>query len=243
MVKKRKLKKKSIILFILVISLFLGSCFFFFNHASSKKENQKRELEIKEEKQKEAPEQNYKSNLPALRNLYQNQDIALELQIPSLDLKELIVKGNDNTYYLDHDLYKKETILGAIFMDYRTLDIDEANQLNIYGHNSNYQDIPFGKLEQYQEESFFQKHRDIIIKTDKNRYNYQVFAVSLVPKDSEEHMIISLKGEEFLNHVEKMRAKALFDTQEKITTDDHILLLQTCLFNPDQFLIVFAKRI
>lgn len=191
----------------------------------------------------EKKEKIYKSQISILKELYQNEDIIVELSIPSLDFNEIIVKGKDNIYYLTHDIQKKEKKQGTAFMDYRTLEIDTAKQINIYGHNSIDRDLPFAILENYQKEDFFKEHRNIILKTEKNYYSYKIFAVSRVPKNYEEHMIIAYEGEEFLNHVNKMRSNALLDTKENITKNDDILVLQTCLFDPKEFLLVFAKKI
>ncbi len=182
-------------------------------------------------------------SLAIFRNLYNNQDIIASIAIPSIELDELVVKGSDNKFYLNHNIQKNKDVNGAIFMDYRTLDVDSSKQINIYGHNSDSQDIPFGKLEQYQDENFFNNNLDLVLKTDNGKYSYRVFAVSLEPKDYDEHMIISYEGEDFVNHVQKMRQNALFDTNESVMQDDQILVLQTCLFNPKQFLILYAKRV
>lgn len=232
--KKRRLKKKFRILSVAIFSVLivsLGLVFIVFHNEKQKEINQKDE-------QKEV----YDNPLSGLRELYQNPDIIAELDIPSIELKEFILKGSDNDYYLNHDIQKNKTIIGAIFMDYRISDVDNAQQINIYGHNSDTDSIPFGKLVNYQEEDFFKKNLDITLKTDKNAYSYKIFAVSLVPKDSDEHMIVSYKENDFANHVNKMRSNSLFDTGEKISKNDNILVLQTCLFHPEQFLLIFAKK-
>lgn len=204
------------------------------NIGKSKKENRKIENIV---------EKKYNNPLPALRELYQNDDIIAEIAISSLDFKELVVKANDNNYYLNHDIQKKDNKCGATFLDYRIENIDTAKQINIYGHNSDYYTLPFGVLENYQEESFFNEHLDVTLQTDSNLYHYKIFAISTIPKESDEHMLISSEQKDFLEHIKVMREKALFDTQEKITEKDKILILQTCLFNPERYLLLLAKKI
>lgn len=235
--KKRRLKKKVIffLLAIFVILLILFSLGLQNRNPKEAKKKEKKEIEQKEEV--------YQSNIPKLRTLYQNEDIIAELRIPSLNLTEILVKGQDNDYYLTHDLEKNEKEQGSSFLDYRTLDIDTAKQLNVYGHNSPKKDLPFSVLESYQEEGFLEEHDLLLLNTEKNSYSYKIFAVTTVPKAYDEHMIIAYQGQKFLEHVQKMRANAIFDTQEEIQEEDSILVLQTCLFNPEEFLLLLAKKV
>ena len=48
----------------------------------------------------------------------------------------------------------------------------------------------------------------------------------------------------FLNHVNLLRQNSLFDTGEEILKDDKLLILQTCLYNPEnRKILVLAKLI
>ncbi len=237
MKKHRKLKKKVLIPFLIIICILLillGLILLKPHHSKLKKESQEESL---------APTEIYESRIPSLRKLYQNDDIIAELNIPSLDFNEIIVKGEDNSYYLTHDIQKNEKEQGAAFIDYRTPNLANAKQINIYGHNALNKSLPFTILENYQDETFFKEHLEIILKTDTAPYNYQIFAVSKVDKDNDEHMIISYENEEFLTHVNTMLSNALFYTKEEITQDDDILVIQTCLFRPEKLLLILAKKI
>ena len=233
MAKKRKIYLWGIVFFIVILSLILT-----IRLQSNHEEPQK--LENKDTVIK-TDEKNHK--ISTLQKLYNNNDIIALLNIPSIDFEEIIVKGKDNSYYLNHDLDKKEVKKGAAFIDYRTPSLEKAQQINIYGHNSTDSSLPFAQLEKYQEEDFFQSNQTIILKTEDKTFKYKVFAVSNVPKDSEEHMIIAYENEDFLNHVNLMRSNALLDTNETIKKDDFILVIQTCLFKPERFLLIFAKRV
>ncbi len=237
---KRRLKPKIKLSFYIVIALIM--IFFGFYLQRDKviiKDKPKEEIKKEVKKEKET----YENPFPALRNLYQNNDIVGEVSIPTINLKELVVRTTDNDFYLNHDIKKEENVNGSIFIDYRISDIDNAKQVNIYGHNSTQDStIPFKVLENYQDENFFKNNLQIILKTDKNIYNYEIFSVSIVPKSDNEHMIISYEGNLFLEHLALMRSKALFDTNIKVNSKDNILVIQTCLFNPENFLLIMAKK-
>lgn len=240
--KVKELKPQvKLILYIILAILMIGTGLYFQNSKSKNiKYSNENEVKRNEVNNQEVP---YENIFPSLRELYNNNDIKAELSIPSINLKELVLQTNDNDFYLEHDIYKNKNYNGAIFIDYRTSDIDTAKQLNIYGHNSLNSDLPFKALEQYLQKDFFLNNLFIDLKTEKRAYSYKIFAVSAIDKSDNEHMIISREKEEFLNHVALLRSKALYDTKENVSENAHILIIQTCLYEPERFLLVMAKRI
>ena len=236
-----KIKNLPIRLIYLFLVLFILSFLLVILHI--RLQNTPKEASNNKTSNKQEKQEIYISDIPSLKTLYSNDDIIAKIKIPSLELDEIIVKGTDNSYYLKHDIQNKETKIGTAFMDYRTPDIAYAKQINIYGHNSTDSSLPFAKLEKYQEEEFFKNNPNLILETEERAYKYKIFSVTNVPKDSEEHMIISYENEEFLNHVKTMRSNALLDTNEEIKKDDSILVIQTCLFKPERFLLILAKRL
>ena len=230
-----------LVFYILLAILMIGIGFYFQASKLKTPDTNEDEKKMDEVQEDVIP---YENVFPSLRELYHNSDIKAELSISSINLKELVVQAQDNDFYLNHDIYQNENINGSIFIDYRTSDIDMARQLNIYGHNSlDDETIPFKVLEQYLQEEFFFNNLLVDLKTDKGAYSYKIFAASVIAKSDNEHMIISLEGDEFLSHLSLMRSKALYDTKETVREDDHLLVIQTCLFNPEKLLLLMAKRV
>ena len=210
-------------------------------------ENKPVNPEVKTEKKKkikEEPKEIYISPVPGLINAYNNTDIIAQLTIPSINFETPIAKGEDNDYYLQHSFTKEESKLGAIFIDYRTTDIDNAKQINIYGHNSDYYTLPFKILEGYQDENYFNTNQDIYLNTSRQSLHYKVFTSKIITTE-DEHMAINYGDDDnFLEHVNLMKENPLFDTGEQIKKDDKLLILQTCLYNPEgRKILVFAKLI
>ena len=242
---KLKLKKEWIILIasILVIGVIITVCLI----VNNKKDNKNNVKEVSGKVEKDP----YINHLPEAREEYNNNDIVGEVEIPSLEIKEYILKSTDNSYYLKHDINKQYTIKGDTFMDYRVSDVDNDREINIFGHNvdpnykAQYPDLPFEKLLQYQDEEFFnnEENQEVIYRTDKDEYKYKIFMASIIEKADNEHMKISYKGQEYLDHINRLRSKALFDTNVEITEDDKIFEMQTCLFNPPRLLLIIAKRV
>ena len=243
---KFKLKKEWIILIasILVIGIIITICLV----VNNKKDDSEKTKEVSGKVEEKEP---YINHLPEAREEYNNEDIVGEVEIPSLEIKEYILQGTDNDYYLKHDINKQYTIKGDTFMDYQVTDVDDFREINIFGHNvdprykAQYPDLPFEKLLQYQDQEFFDnaENRKIIYRTDKDEYQYEIFMVSQIEKADNEHMLVYYEGQEYLDHINRLRSKALFDTNVEITEDDKIFEMQTCLFNPPRLLLIMAKRV
>ncbi len=165
------------------------------------------------------------------------------LEIKSLDLESKIMQANDNKYYLSHNENNESDRKGCIYLDYRN-NIDD-HQLNIYGHNSDYYNLPFKKLEKFLNKDFYTKENIINIRLSDEVRTYKVFLIKIVNNNDNEHMKVKFSSEaDFLKHLDKLRKNSLYDDMEKVSYDEQILVLQTCLYQPkDTYLLVVANRI
>ena len=171
------------------------------------------------------------------KDYYLNEDIIGSLKIKDTKIDTLLVKSNNNEYYLNHSINKEYDIKGSIFVDYRT-NLN-SRQINIYGHNSKEYDSPFKELEKYKEKSFYDNHKMIEIWNGKDVINYEIFSVQIV-SDNSEHMNVNKVDEK---HLEKL-SNSIYNTGVSASTLDQILILQTCNYNPkNTYILVIAKRV
>lgn len=117
-----------------------------------------------------------------------NPDIVAWLRIPGV-LEYPVVRGEDNSYYLNHTVQKTYNIAGSIFLDYRNeRDFSDSKNI-IYGHNMKDGSM-FHVLRNYQDIDFFQEHTNMeVYLPDGRRLNYQITACEQVPADSEVYHI------------------------------------------------------
>ena len=171
------------------------------------------------------------------KDYYLNEDIIGSLKINDTKIDTLLVKSNNNEYYLNHSINKEYDIKGSIFVDYRT-NLN-SKQINIYGHNSKEYDLPFKELEKYKDKLFYDNHKMIEIWNGKEVINYEIFSVQIVANNSE-HMNINGNDE---NHLEKL-SNSIYNTGIVASMVDQILILQTCNYNPkNAYILVIAKRV
>mgnify|MGYP000447278388 FL=1 len=117
-----------------------------------------------------------------------NPDIVAWLRIPGV-LEYPVVRGEDNSYYLNHTVQKTYNIAGSIFLD-KDNSPDFSNRKSIlYGHNMKDGSM-FHVLRNYQDIDFFQEHTDMeVYLPDGRSLNYQITACEQVPADSEIYQI------------------------------------------------------
>ena len=145
-----------------------------------------------------------------------NPDIVAWLRIPGV-LEYSVVRGKDNSYYLNHTVQKTYNIAGSIFLDYRNeRDFSDSKNI-IYGHNMKDGSM-FHVLRNYQDIDFFQEHTDMeIYLPDGRTLNYQIIACEQVPADSEVYQITKYDSEK---------------------TEKQELLLSTCSARVDRRLLL-----
>ena len=162
-----------------------------------------------------------------LQDEYNNKDIKGILKIANNNI--VLVQTNDNSYYLNHLIDKKENKTGSVFIDYR-VNIDTSKQVNIYGHSSDYYDVSFNILKEYLNKDFYLKNKNIYIETVNGIYKYEIFSVKVT--SNEEHLKISFDNLDDLNeHLVKLKSNSLYETGVTVKEDDKILVLQTCINN------------
>ena len=111
------------------------------------------------------------------------------MMITLILLEYPVVRGEDNSYYLNHTVQKTYNIAGSIFLDYRNeRDFSDSKNI-IYGHNMKDGSM-FHVLRNYQDIDFFQKHTDMEVYLPDGRIlNYQITTCEQVSADSEIYQI------------------------------------------------------
>lgn len=172
-----------------------------------------------------------------------NKDIIGTITIDELQINEKILQSSNNSYYMNHDINNNYNEMGSIFLDYRnTLD---SKKLLIYGHNSQYIDTLFGRLENYLDLEFLKNNP--YIKTNFNGidYIYQIFSIMIVPNTTKTHTRIEFStGKELEEHILWMKNNSIVNLEVDVNINDQLMTLQTCYYEPeDSFLLINLKKV
>ncbi len=107
----------------------------------------------------------------------QNSDSVAYLKVENTNIDYIVVKGNDNSYYLNHNFNKKDNVSGWIFADYRNKFDGSDKNIIIYGHNT-WDGSMFGSLHKVFDSGWYRNilnHKIMLVTEDKVNY-YQVFS-------------------------------------------------------------------
>lgn len=191
---------------------------------------------------------NYEEVINKLRNEYNNEDIKGILEIDNTDYIVPVLQSTDNDYYLNHDAYGNRNGMGAIYLDFR-VDIDTSRKLLIYGHNSSNIDMPFKILEEFYDKDYYDNHKYMWITTSTVKKKYEVFSVYVETEDYSYMNVNFVDDEDYLNHITKLKEKSMYDTDIELSSDDEILILQTCSTHKDysnyqkKYLLIILRRV
>ena len=157
-----------------------------------------------------------------------NLDVIAWIHIPALDISYPVVQGKDNSYYLHHMFDGQENKNGSIFVDYHNRpDFTDSNTI-VYGHNMKNGSM-FGILEQYQEQSLYQRYPCFYIYRPGYILEYQIISCYAGQNGSTGYTYSFPETEGFQKFLSTIQSYAGYDTGTEVTDSDHVITLSTCV--------------
>lgn len=121
-----------------------------------------------------------------------NDDLVYYLTIDDTTIKYPVVQGKDNDFYLKHMFNKKENLGGSIFLDYRCQKDPTQGYSIIYGHRMK-DDSMFGKLDEFLERSYLEKHRGAWLLAPETAYRVRLDSCLLT---NDRNIVYALEGQQ-----------------------------------------------
>ncbi len=210
----------------------------------------------------EAPREIREEFLPLLEI---NEDIVGWITIGDKDdplIDYVVVQGEDNDYYLEHNYMKEKSKSGSIFADYRDSlkDGDEPDNIVLYGHNMASGEY-FAKLIRFfnyrygtmNEPEYYRDYPTITFSTRYEEYTYKIIAGMMVnTQESEGDVFYYLRGRNFKDeahfneYIGQVLDRSTFYTETDVQYGDPILTLSTCILdyqNWDLRWVMYARRV
>ncbi|WP_051912560.1 class B sortase [Carnobacterium funditum] len=171
-----------------------------------------------------------------------NSDYVGWLNIEDTAVDYPVVRGKDNEFYLKHNFYKEEDVLGAIFMDYRNAGMGLDKHTILYGHYAKYGQM-FKDLDRYLSEDFLTNHSEFVFTDSFTKRTYKIFSVH--PSDANPKFLdVSFEENEFPDFVETLKNESIFSSDTPVSPEDNILTLVTCNYDvKDGRLFIHAVEI
>lgn len=231
-----------------IIKLFMIVCFFvmiyaIYNIVSWYLDNEKNEA-IKEEIKEIIDKGEDKNSIDFKTLKEKNSDIVAYLKVNNTNIDYVVVKGNDNKYYLKHNLYKEYNRAGWIFMDYHNrLDGTDKN-IVIYGHNTTDKTM-FGTLRNVVKKEWYENVDNHIINLvlENEVLTYQVFSSYTIKVEDYYINTIFKDDTEFNTFINTLKRRSVYDYGVDVSGEDSILTLSTCTGNGKSRMVLHAKKI
>ncbi|MBQ8194142.1 MAG: class B sortase [Oscillospiraceae bacterium] len=222
-------------------------------------------IDITPERQEQLKEENPEVLDEFLPLLEINEDVVGWLYIdgdyePTVD--NVIVQGDDNEFYLDHDLSGNSKLGGTVFADYRApiTATEEPANIILYGHNMANGSF-FGKVPRYFNYKpgnsygldWYRKYPTMTFSTLYEERTYKIFAGMLVNTEkSEGDVFYYLRGryfdteEKFNEYIVNILDRSTFYTDVDVQYGDQLLTLSTCILDYqgwDLRFVLFGRRV
>ncbi|WP_248622524.1 class B sortase [Enterococcus cecorum] len=167
----------------------------------------------------------YRMELKKLQQ-YSNKVVGIII-IPGTTIKYPVLQGNNNEYYLNHDIDNNYNIFGEIFMDYRNSKKMEDDNIIIYGHNIKNRKDMFGELLKYKNREFFEDNNIILYITFNGVKEYKIFT-SYVTDPYDNYRKISFESlEEKNNYFKRIKERSIFKNDVN-DYSNQVITLSTC---------------
>lgn len=156
-----------------------------------------------------------------------NKDTVGWLECEGTKVDYPIVKGNDNDYYLHHNIKKEDSLSGTIFMDYRNNKDFKDDVTVLYGHNMR-NDSMFGSLSEYDNQSYYNKHSKMYYHTDDAVYEIDLFGA--VNQDATTLTVGNYSDKDsFEKDMKDIKENSSFKSKTKVDENSKVVCLYTCL--------------
>ena len=246
MIKKKLNFKVLLLLFLFLFFL----CMFFFSiikiiiYMKNNYDNHKIKESILKEHIQYTPStdensSSYKVDFSSLKK--DNPDTIAYLKVFGTDIDYIVVRGEDNSYYLKHNFYHDWNVSGWIFSDYRNLFDGTDQNIVIFGHNTQDGSM-FGSLKNVLTDEWRSNpdHLKILLVTENGTYYYQVFSTYIIePEDY--YIQTSFSKDDFASFLRKIQSRSNFQYDVSLDENDSILTLSSCSKSGSKRIVLHAK--
>lgn len=249
--KKNKSKKYrkailNLVIYIMLLSILLYSGIKIYKWYKDKTNNSKIAEQIKdtvivEENNEDGNENGYTVDFNKLKE--QNNETIAWLKINNTNVEYPVVKGTNNSFYLNHSFDKSKNSAGWIFADYKNKFDNTDKNIVIYGHNMRDGSM-FGSMLNILDAKWYEneENTNITLYTENEKCIYKVFSIYKI--ENEDYYIkTEFKNDnEFEEFVKNLKKRSIKDFNVDISKDDNILTLSTCANNNKYRIVLHAIK-
>ncbi len=172
-----------------------------------------------------------------------NPDTVGWLTIPNTNIDHVVMQGDDNFYYLDHNFFEDKLTAGSMTLDFR---IDPANlegNVLLYGHHMQVGTM-LNDLGKYRHEAFYKKNPIIYFDTIYEEAQWEVFSAYVQTNRFNYFKMDFESRNEYFLYLQALQRESVYETDVVLEPDDVILTLSTCVYDfEDARMVVHARKV
>jgi len=176
------------------------------------------------------------------RELTGNPDIIAYIFIEGTNIEGIVLQGEDNEFYLNRDMYKRQNANGSIFMDYQNSSDFSDRSTIIYAHNMRNGNM-FHDLQFFMQSEFLENHMFITVLTETNVLTYEIFSSFITRIDFEYIQTCFVDDYAFRDFIYALKNRAVYNTEALVEVHDRLILLSTCTGTHQDMRYVVAGRL
>ena len=240
--KKKRTLKKWVIVFLLLVSIggiAFSSYYIFIWKKSIDENNDVREIT---NSYINLDDSRSSIDFDSLKNM--NSDTVSYIKVNGTDIGYIVLKSDNNTYYLTHNFNKEYSVAGWIFADYRNkLDGTDKN-IVIYGHNMRNGSM-FGTLKNILNSSWYLDNNNYIIDyySPDGKVEYEVFSIYTIEPEEYYINVDFSSDEEYDYFLKTIKARSIYNFNVSLSTEDDILTLSSCTTTGGNRIVLHAKKV
>ena len=228
----------------LIIILCIGGLIYSGYHIYTWKKSLDENSKIKNSLQENITIKNKEYDINFSKIKSQNSDAVAFIKVNDTDIEYIVVKGKDNSFYLNHNFNKEYNSAGWIFADSRNNFDGNDKNIIIYGHNMRDGSM-FGKLKNTLTTTWQSKKSNLIVTlvTESKTYKYKVFSTYVV--EPEEYYISTnfINNDYYIEFLNTLKNRSNNNYNEELNENDKILTLSSCVGDGKKRVVLHAKLI
>lgn len=185
----------------------------------------------------------YNINFDDLKS--KNSDTVGYININNTNISYVVVKGDDNSYYLNHNFEKKWSVAGWIFADYHNRFDGTDKNIVIYGHKMRDGSM-FAELKNTLNEDWYlnSDNHYIAFTTPLDTFYYKIYSIYTIEPELYYINTIFNNENEFSEFLKITKGRSIYDFGVSVDVDDQVLTLSSCMDAYNQRrVVVHAKKI
>lgn len=167
----------------------------------------------------------------------QNKNIVGYLYSPGTVISYPVIQGNNDTFYLDHDIYGNPDVNGCIMLEYLNASDFSDNNSIIYGHHMKAGTM-LASIDRYKNASYYPNHPYMYLYAPEKTYRLDLIAGYSCPADDEVFCTGLTDAQ-----ISRFKAKSTFTTNLTDTSGPYVTLC-TCSYEHENWrYVVICKKV